>query len=130
MSILSGDKHLLFNSNCVGNNKSLEDFQACVEKSKIPLIQNLRMNSYKQHLFLNAYSVSDMILPCNGSIGAMRDWRNPTFELDPAYTFLLALFDKDFFLFVTNPLIVHRSVLKVVSNTSQVLVGIKVGGCI
>ena len=71
-----------------------------------------------------------MILPCNGSIGAMRDWRNPTFELDPAYTFLLALFDKDFFLFVTNPLIVHRSVLKVFSNTSQVLVGIKVGGCI
>ena len=128
MGILSGDNNLLFRDNCVGKNKSLEDFQECLRKSKVPLIQNVRMNSYKQYLSLNEYSATDMILPYNGSIGVIRDWRYPTFELDSAYSFLLALFDKDFFLYVTNPLIIHRSVLKVVSNTSQILVGIKVGG--
>ena len=68
MGILSGDNNLHYKDNCVGKNKSLEDFQECLRKSKIPLIQNVRMNSYKQYLSLNAYSVTDMILPYNGSI--------------------------------------------------------------
>ena len=128
MGILSGDNYTLYRDYCVGKNRSLEDFQECLWKSKIPLIQNVRMNSYKQYLSLNSYSANDMILPYNGSIGVIRDPRYPTFELNSAYTYLLALFDKDFFLYLTNPLIIHRSVLKVVSNTSQILVGIKVRG--
>lgn len=127
LSVLSGDNYLDYRYNCVGKNKSLKAFQTCVMESKTPLIKNVGMNSYKQHLHLNSYSVSYIILPDNESIGVKRDFsKNPTFELNPAYSFVLALFDQDYLLFVSNPLVVHRSVIKVHSNSSNLMVGIKV----
>ena len=69
-----------------------------------------------------------MILPYNGSLGYKWDLDNPTFKLNSSYSFALAFFDRDYFLYVSNPLIVHRSVTKVLSSTSPSVskVGIEV----
>ena len=126
---LYGDNHSFFRDNCIVKN-SFEDFKKCVKKSRIktPLIENVGIKTFKKQLQMNRYSISDMILPYNGSIGVKRDLNNPTFLLNSSYTFALAFFDRDYFLYVSNPLIVHRSLLKVLASTSPyvLMVGIEV----
>ena len=114
--------------NCVLKNISFEDFKACVRKSRIktPLIKRVGIKSYKEQLHLNRYSVYDMILPYNGSIRDKWDLNNPTFKLNSSYTFVLALFDRDYFLIVSNPSIVHRSVMKVLSSTSPSVLKVEI----
>ena len=126
--ILSGANHFYFKENCVEKIKSVEEFQECIKKSrkKIPFIKNVGLKSFNEHILLNTFNSMDMILPENGSIGIKRKFTDPTFVLDPGYSFVLALFDKDFFIYVSNPLIVQRSVLNVRSNSSWLTVGIKV----
>ena len=129
---MSGPDQLYYKDNCVGVGvdkiKSVEEFQACLEQSKIktPLIKYIGIESFNKQLHLNSFATMDMILPEKGSIGLKRDLHNPTFELDSGYTFLLVLFDKDFFIFISNPLIVPRSVVTVFSNSSFITVGLKV----
>jgi len=125
-STLSGENHNFYRENCIFKNISFEDFKVCVRKSiiKTPLIKSVGIKSFKKQLHLNHYAVSDMILPFNGSIGVKRDINNPTFRINSSYTFALAFFDQDSFLFVSNPLIVHRSVLKVLSSTSPYILNI------
>ena len=125
-STLSGDNHNFYRENCILKNISLEEFKACVRKSRIktPLIKSVGIKYFKQQLHLNNYKVSDMILPFNGSIGVKRDPKIPTFRLNSSYNFALAFFDKDYFLYVSNPLIVHRSVLKVLSSTVPYILSI------
>ena len=129
-TILSGDNQNFFRENCVLKNISFEDFKACVRKSRIktPLIKSVGIESFEEQLHLNQYAVSEMILPYNGSIGDKWDLNNPTFKINSSYSFGLALFDRDYFLYVSNPLIVHRSVTKVLSSTSpsSLKVGIEV----
>ena len=117
-TILSGENQHFFMENCHGN-ISYEDFEACVRESRIktPLIESVGITSFKKRLHLNGFSVSDMILPYNHSIGVKIDLNNPTFQLNPAYSLTLFFFDIDFFLYVKNPLIIHRSMLKVPSTT-------------
>ena len=69
-----------------------------------------------------------MILPYNNSIGVKGDLNNPTFKLNSTYTFALVFFDRDYFLYVTNPLIVHRSMFKVSSTAGPfiLMLGIEV----
>ena len=111
---LSGENNHFFKENCVEKNISYEDFETCVtqNKMKTPLIKSVGIKSFKKHLYLNSMTVLDMILPYNHSIGFKVDFSNPTFLLNPTYTFALIFFDRDYFLYVTNPLIVHRSMLK------------------
>ena len=127
---LSGENNHFFKENCVEKNISYEDFETCVtqNKMKTPLIKSVGIKSFKKQLYLTSYGVSDMIFPYNHSIGVKRDLKNPTFHLNPAYTFVLFLFDIDYFLYVTNPLIVHRSMMKVSSTTtpSILMLGIEV----
>ena len=110
--------------------KSVEQFQECLEQSKIktPLIKSIGIESFNKQMHLNSFVTMDMILPEKGSIGLKRNLQNPTFKLDSGYTFLLILFDKDFFIFISNPLIVPRSVVRVFSNSSFITVGLKVKG--
>ena len=126
----SGENNHFFKENCVEKNISYEDFETCVTENKIktPLLKSVGIRSFKKHLYLNSLTVLDMILPYNHSIGFKMDFNNPTFVLNPAYTFALIFFDRDYLLYVTNPLIVHRSMLKVSSTTtpSALLLGIEV----
>ena len=126
--ITSGANYLFYEENCLYQNKSVEDFQACVKQSmtKTPLIRKFGIESFDKQVHMSSYAHIDMILPKNGSIGTTRNHNNPTFELDPGYAFLLFFLDKNFFFFVSNPLLVHRSVVTVHSNTSYVYVGLKV----
>ena len=127
---LYGDNHSFFRDNCIVKNISFEDFKACVKMSrfKTPLIESVGIKSFEKQLQMNEYSISDMILPYNGSIGVKTDLNNPTFMLNSSYTFALAFFDRDYFLYVSNPLIVNRSILKVLASTSPyvLMVGIEV----
>ena len=129
-TITSGKNKYFFRENCVEKNISYKDFEECIRESKIktPLIKSFGIKSFRKQLYLNSYHVSDMIFPYNHSIGVKRDLKNPTFQLNPAYTFVLFLFDIDYFLYVTNPLIVHRSMMKVSSTTtpSILMLGIEV----
>ena len=88
LSILSGDNHNFFRENCILKKISFEEFEACVNKSRIktPLIKSVGIKSFKKYLHLNHYSVSDMILPYNGSIGVKRDLNNPKFRLNSSST--------------------------------------------
>ena len=127
-AVLSGANHLYFKENCVEKFKSVEEFQECIKKSreKIPFIKNVGLKSFNEQILLNTYNSMDMILPENGSIGIKRkQFTNPTFLLDSGYSSVIALFDKDFFIYVSNPLIVQRSVLNVRPNSSYLMVGIK-----
>ena len=123
---MSGPNHLFYKENCVAQNKSVEDFQACVKQSmtKSPLIQKFGIESFEKQVFMTSRIHIDMILPKNGTIGTSRN--DPKFELDPGYEFLLFFYDKDFFFFVSNPLLVHRSIVAVHPNTSYIIVGLKV----
>ena len=127
-AVLSGANHFYFKENCVEKIKSVEEFQECLKKSrkKIPFIKNVGLESFNEHILLNPFNSMDMILPENGSIGIKRKFDNPTFKLNPGYSFVIALFDKDFFIYVSNPLIVQRSVLNFRQNSSLLMVGIKV----
>ena len=82
------------------------------------------LESFKKQIYLSSYHHFDMIFPENGSIGITK--KDPTYQLDPRYGFILLLFDKDMFFFVSNPLLVPRSVVTVHPNTSYVFVGLKV----
>ena len=128
-TILSGENQHFFMENCHGN-ISYKDFEACVRESRIktPLIESVGITSFKKQLHLNSFSVLDIILPFNNSIGVKGDLNNPTFKLNPAYTFSIVFFDRDYFLYVTNPLIVHRSMFQVSSTAGPyiLMLGIEV----
>ena len=128
-TILSGENQHFFMENCHGN-ISYEDFEACVRDSRIktPLIESVGITSFKKQLHMNSFSLFDMILPYNNSIGVKGDLNNPTFKLNSTYTFALVFFDRDYFLYVTNPLIVHRSMFKVSSTAGPfiLMLGIEV----
>ena len=127
--IESGKNQHFFWENCVKKNISFEVFEACVGESiiKSPLIKSVGIQSFEKQLYLNSYKASEIIIPNNHSIGVKPDFNKPTFQLNPAYSFALVFFDKDYFLYVTNPLIVHRSMLKVsrMANPSVLMVGIE-----
>ena len=126
-AITSGHNHLFYKENCVAKNKTVDDFKVCVDQSttEVPFMKDVGIESFDKQVNLNSHYLYDMIFPNNGSIGMKRRF-NPTFRLDPGYEFILLLFDKDFFFFVSNPLLVPRSVVTVYPNTSHVLVGLKV----
>ena len=123
---MSGANHNYYRENCV-KIKSVREFQECINKNrkKVPFLKNVGIKSYNKQVLLNPFASMDTILPENGSIGIKREFSKPTFEVDAGYSFVMALFDKDFFIFVSNPLIVQRSVLNVLPNSSFLMVGIK-----
>ena len=84
------------------------------------------MKSYKQATQLNGYAAAQMIFPEDGSVGVKQTYK-PTLQLDPSFQYSLCLFDKDFLLYVSNPLIVPRSCIKISQNSSFIPIPIKVG---
>ena len=124
--ITSGSNHLFYRENCVAKNMSHDDFKQCVNQSttKTSLMKYNGLESFHNQVYLNSYYHIDMLFPENGSIGVGR--KNPIFKLDPGYKFIIMLFDKDLFLFVSNPLIVPQTFLTVHPNTSNVFIGLKV----
>ena len=84
------------------------------------------MKSYKQATLLNTYRAAQMIFPEDGSVGVKQTYK-PTLHLDPSNPYSLCLFDKDFLLYVSNPLIVPRSCIKIRQNSSFTPITIKVG---
>ena len=68
--IISGANYLFYEENCLDQNKSVEDFQACVKQSmtKTPLIRKFGIESFDKQVHMSSYAHIDMILPKNGSI--------------------------------------------------------------
>ena len=83
------------------------------------------MSSYIQALHLNGYAAAQMIFPEDGTVG-VKQTNIPTLKLDPSFQYIFCLFDKDFLLFVSNPLIVPRSCIKIAKNSSITPIPIEV----
>ena len=64
-----------------------------------------------------------MIFPEDGSVPSKRE-ANATIFLEPAFVYLMCLFDKDFLIFLGNSLIVQRSCLRI--SQSKTVIEIKV----
>ena len=118
MSIKSGNGNLGYLYECRGT-KTIDEFKKCILQKSVPYIRYISLKSYKQATHLNHYTSYQSIIPKDGYL--------PTLNLDPLYSYVFCLFDKDFLLYVSNPLIVQRSCITVSANSSFVGITLKVG---
>ena len=123
--ISDGATSTLLSDKCYGK-ESVADFKKCVSQISPPFITEVNVGSYEQRLHVNPYFTSQIIIPSDGSIGTSLNNGSATLHLNPSYAYYLYLFDQDFFLYISNPNIVQRSLLKIRSNSSFICVFIKV----
>ena len=109
---------------CMKKN-SIEDFKSCIRQNSKDYIKGINLKSYKQRSRLSKYDMYEVILPEDGSVPSKKG-TNGTIFLNPSFVYIFCLFDKDFLLFVSNPLIVQRSCLRIKQNTYYTAVEIKV----
>ena len=126
MSIVSGNGDVGFLSECRGK-ISVDEFKTCILQKSTSFIRNISLVSYKQAAFLSEITSAQIVIPEDGSVGLKQDLFKPTFHLDPLFTYMICLFDKDFLLSVSNPLIVTRNCAPVSANSTFAGITIKVG---
>ena len=105
--------------------KTVEEFEECISKRSNPFVRNVSLDSYKQETYLNLWTSSQMIFPEDGSVG-VKQMLTPTLNLNASFVYVFCLFDKDFLLYVTNPLLVPRSCVRISENISYFGITIKV----
>ena len=105
--------------------KSVEDFRSCIQQSRKHYIKSVNLKAYTQVTRFSKYSMYEVILPEDGSVPSKRT-PNATLTLDPTYVYIICFFDKDFLIYVNNPLIVQRSCLSLNQNTYYKGIDIKV----
>ena len=125
LSILSGSGAHGYLYECRGQ-KTVEDFKTCILQKSDSFIKDIGMKSYRQATYISGYAAAQMIFPEDGSIG-VKQTDKATLKLDPLFQYIFCLFDKDFLLFVRNPMIVLRSCIKISQNSSFTPIPIKVG---
>ena len=126
MTILSGNGAYGFLYECQGKN-SVDEFKDCILQKHTSFIRNISFESFEQATHLNDYTSAQIIFPKDGSVGFKQNIHKPTFHLDPLFEYTICLFDKDFLLAVSNPLIVPRSCATVSENSSYAGISLKVG---
>ena len=104
---------------------SVKEFEECITKKSNPFVRNVSLDSYKQETYLNLWTSSQMIFPEDGSVG-VKQVLKPTLNLNASFVYVFCLFDKDFLLFLTNPLLVPRSCVRISENISYFGITIKV----
>ena len=102
-------------SKCLKKN-TIEDFKSCIRQNSKEYIQGINLKSYKQRTRLSKNIKYEVIFPEDGSVPSKRE-TNATISLEPSFVFIMCLFDKDFLIYVSNPLIVQRSCLRINQNT-------------
>ena len=105
--------------------KIVEDFKKCILQRSVFFIREINLKSYKQAPYLNELFAAQIILPEDGSVGAKQNYK-PNLKLDPLFVYILCLFDRDFLLYVSNPLIVSRSCIKINQYSKHTRIAIKV----
>ena len=110
---------------CQGK-KIVEDFKTCIMHKSDSFIKAINLKSYKQETHLSKFVKFQMIFPEDGSVGLKQTYK-PTIMLNPLFEYIFCLFDKDFLLFISNPLIVPRSCLTISQNSSFIQIPLKVG---
>ena len=95
---------------------SIEDFKSCIQENSKDYIQGINLKSYKQRSCPSKNSKYEVIFPKDGSVPSKRE-PNATMSLDPAVVYMMCLFDKNFLIYVSNPLIVQRSCLRISQST-------------
>ena len=126
LSIFSGIGAHGFIYDCLGR-EFVEDFKTCIQKKRDSFIRDISLKSYRQATHLNKLTAAQLIFPEDGSVGVKKQFYKPTLTLDPLFLYVVCLFDKDLLLFVSNPLIIPRSCIKISQNSSYVPITIKVG---
>ena len=96
--------------------ESIEDFKSCIRHNTKDCIQGINLKSYEQKSRLSKNSRYEVIFPEDGSVPSKRE-TNATISLEPSFVYIMCLFDKDFLIYVSNPLIVQRSCLRINQNT-------------
>ncbi len=124
MSILSGGGANGALAECQGK-IYVKEFKECTSNKSNPFVKDVGLDAYKQATFLIRWTSSQMIIPEDGSVGVKQIFK-PTLSLNASFVYVFCLFDKDFLLYVSNPLIVPRSCMRISANTSYLLVSIKV----
>ena len=127
MTILSVDQNWKnFNQKCK-QKESVDEFKTCFNQTmnSILFLRKVNIKSYHRYLHFNAHTVAEMILPGDGTVETKKDYKNATFKLDPKYSYIIHLFDKDFLVYLNNPLIVQRSFVTIHPYTSMGYIGIK-----
>ena len=125
IGILSDKDSLKLGWKCNGS-KSVQDFRSCVQNHSFPYIKRVNLNSYELRTHLSQYSMHQVILPEDGSVQSKRALSNETLTLDPSFSYIICLFDKDFLMYVSNSLIVQRSCSIISPNTLYTGIEIKV----
>ena len=109
-----------------GGKETVEDFKTCILQKSDSFIRDINLKSFRQATHLNKYTATQMIFPEDGSVGLKQTYK-PTIMLNPLFEYIFCLFDKDFLLFISNPLIVPRSCLTISQNSSFIQIPLKVG---
>ena len=125
IGILSDKDSLKLGWKCK-DRKSVQDFRSCVQNHSDPYIKRINLKSYKLRTHLSQYSMHQVILPEDGSVQSKRTLTNETLSLDPSFSYIICLFDKDFLMYVSNSLLVQRSCSIISPNTLYTGIEIKV----
>ena len=125
MTILYGNGDNGFLSECQGKN-SVDEFKNCISQKNTSFIRDINLESYEQATLLTSINSAQIIIPKDGSLGLKKPY-NPTFQLNPLFTYRFCLYDKDFFLSVSNPFIIPRTCVTVGANSSVIKIPVKVG---
>ena len=121
-----GNGEAIFNKVC-RKKKSVEEFKICMDQNTKLFIKQINIKSFKHEILPSSFFTAQMIFPKDGSIGSNKtDYETPTLRLDPSFEYVLRFFDKDFFLYLNNPLIVQRSTLRIKRNSTFLHVHLKV----
>ena len=113
---------------CLGK-KSYQETTNCLNSYMIPFITRINAQPYKRFFHINQFSVYQLILPEDGSIGTKINGSSdvPTLSLNQTYDYNVYLLDKDYFLMVSNPIVIQRTFFKLRSmGNSMVGIALKV----